>query len=102
MSYLIDAIEQGNQKSAQTNREKLAELVSKDVKCGYQIPLTIEAAKKIKDRVIDSHRTTDQNTFLDMGEKVPKKRLTHDQYFCFSSGKSLNKIIPQGHLPPIL
>ena len=59
MSYLIDAIEQGNQKSAQTNREKLAELVSKDVKCGYHIPLTIKAANKIKDGVIAPYGITE-------------------------------------------
>ena len=45
---------------------------------------------------------TEQTTFLDLGEKVPKNRLTHDQYFWFSSGKYLNKRIPQYHILPLI
>ena len=34
------------------NKEKLADLVSKHVKCGYHMPLIMEYVKKIKDGVI--------------------------------------------------
>ena len=47
-SDLTEAIGRGNHKSAKTSREKLADFVSKDVKCLYKMPLEIEAAKKIK------------------------------------------------------
>ena len=54
------------------SKEKLAEFLSKDVNCGYQMPLTIKVAKKIKDGLIDMYLITEQTTLLDLGEKVPK------------------------------
>ena len=63
---------------------KIADLVSKNVKCGYQMPITIEASNKIKDRVIALYGIIEQNALSDLGEKVPKNQLIHYQYFCFS------------------
>ena len=58
----------------------------KNVKCGYQLPLTIESANKTKDRVIALHKITEQTTSSDLGEKVPKTRLTHDIFFASVQG----------------
>ena len=52
--------------------------------------------------MITPYGITEQTTFLDMGKKVPKNRLTHNKYFWFSSRKHLNKRTPQGQLPPLI
>ena len=63
---------QVNHKSDQMNKRQLTEFVPKDVKCGYHMPLTIKAAKKIKDGVVALYGITKQTTFSDLGKKVPK------------------------------
>ena len=46
-SELQKLIKRGNHKSAQESGEKIAELLSKDVKHGFAIPIPIDTVRKI-------------------------------------------------------
>ena len=63
------------------DKENLFELVSKNVKCGYQMPLTIEAANKTEYGLIAPYGITYQTAFSDLCENFPNNRLTHANFF---------------------
>eukprot|EP00957_Ditylum_brightwellii_P195582 14902757-Ditylum_brightwellii.AAC.1 len=44
-----DVIERGNHNTGKKNEKKLIELVSKGIKCGYQIPVTVGTANNVKE-----------------------------------------------------
>eukprot|EP00957_Ditylum_brightwellii_P196707 14987518-Ditylum_brightwellii.AAC.1 len=66
------------------------------------MPLMLAAAEIIKDGVIAPYSITNQMTFAELGEQAPKQRITHDQSFCYSSSKALNKRIHKDLFPPLI
>ena len=52
------------------------ELVSKDIKFGYQFPISMESAEKIKNGVKSPYDIVDHTKFSEFGERTPRQILT--------------------------
>jgi hypothetical protein len=87
---LEEALVRGNHKSAANRPHELHKLMSSDVKRGYAIPFPRSRAHEIPGLVLIPAGVVAQNTISELGKIVPKVRLTHNQSFCYSSGKSWN------------
>ncbi len=91
MADVDKAIKFGNHKGATNNPVPLQELVEKDVKCNYCIPLHLQKAKLISNLLFAPMNIRHQNTIDKMGKIVNKERLTHDQSHKWGgSGMSVN------------
>jgi hypothetical protein len=85
------AIKFGNHKGTTNNPVLLRELVEKDVKYGYCIPLPLQKAKLIPNLLFAPMNNQHQNTINKMGKIIDKERLTHDQSYKWrGSGTSGN------------
>jgi hypothetical protein len=85
-----DALAFGNHKGAQKKPAQLRTLVEKDVIHGYGLPLPLRNIRTIPGVVIAPMNIASQNTINDLGQIIKKDRLTHDQSFEWSSGRSVN------------
>jgi len=56
----------------------LEKLVQDDIKSDFQVPISIEILKLIKNRVLSPYGIADQSTINELGERVEKNRITHD------------------------
>jgi len=85
-------IERGNHKSAtkSTNQKVLEKAFRKEVEKGWSIPITIKALKRIKNLVVIPLGVADQISINEKGQRIPKKRVTHDASFLSPSGDSVN------------
>jgi len=96
-----EAINFGNHKGATNDPILLCELVEKDVKYGYCIPLPLRKAKQIPQLLFAPMNIQRQNTIDETGKIIDKERLTHDQSYKWSgSGTSVNsRIIKEALMP---
>jgi hypothetical protein len=78
-SDLQEALIFGNHKGASSKPDLLKKLISKDVKCGYSLPIPLESVMQIKWLEMAPINIMAQNTIDKFGRVVPKDRLTHDQ-----------------------
>ena len=86
-----DAIQCGNHKSAHSNSAILFNILSSEVKKGWQLPLPIDKLGKIPaPAVISPMGPANQISIDEEGNQMPKWQLTHDQSFSFTSGLSVN------------
>ena len=78
-----EAINFGNHKGATNDPVLLRELVEKDVKYGYCIPLPLCKAKQIPQLLFTpmNIQRQCQNTINKMGKIIDKERLTHNQSY---------------------
>ncbi len=98
-----EAIAFGNHKGATNNPVLLRELVEKDVKHGYGIPLPLRKAMQIPKLLFTPMYTQHQNTIDKMGKIIDKERLTHDQsYKWHGSGTSVNSRVAKETLMPCM
>lgn len=90
VKVLADAFTFGNHKGAFTKPVLLRNLISKDVKYGYSLPIPLSHVASIPGLVMAPLNIMAQNTINETGKIVPKDRLTHDQSWKWSSGTSVN------------
>ena len=93
------SLSRGNHKSATDNPKLLENLVVDDIKVGFQVPIHISSLKKIKYGVVAHCGIANQLSIDELGERIDKNRLTHDQYFDFSKGNSVNNRLLKKNLP---
>jgi hypothetical protein len=87
---LADPLTFGNHKGPSAKPDLLRNLIGKDVKYGYSIPIPLSCTKMIPGLVMAPMNIMAQNTIDECGKIVPKDRLTHDQSWKWSSGTSVN------------
>ncbi len=98
-----EAINFGNHKGATNDPVLLRELVEKDIKYGYCIPLPLRKAKQIPKLLFAPMNIQRQNTIDETGKIIDKERLTHDQSYKWSgSGTSVNSRIIKETLMPCM
>ena len=95
---LEDAIIRGNHKSAKIEIPTLKNLVNKDVKAAFQLPVPIETVRNTPHACIAPYGLAHQNTINELGEIIDKYRITHDQSFKFSSKTSVNDRVKREEL----
>ncbi len=83
-------IEFVNHKGTSNNPVLLRELVEKDFRYGYCIPLPLQKAKLIPDLLFAPMNIQHQNTIAKTGKIIDKERLTHNQSYKWGSGTSVN------------
>ena len=92
MAELEAQLLRGNHLQATQQPEKLKEKVHFDVKCGFAVPVGKLVVPKIKEAMVQPCNLADQFTLTDTGERVNKKRLTHDLSFWITKmNASINK-----------
>ena len=79
----------GNYLVAAQQQEKLKEKVNIDVKCDFAVPVGKKVVLKIKEAMVQPCNLADQFTLTNTGEKVNKKRLTHDLSFWITEMNAL-------------
>jgi len=91
----------GNHKSASKNLEVLRNIIKDDVERGFALPLPITALHFIPGASLAPLGCARQSSVDDLGNRVVKYRMTHDQTFPCPSNLSLNLRVQHDKLPPI-
>jgi hypothetical protein len=92
----------GNHSSAVKNQAAHKTAIQKDTDRGYSFPLTIECAKQIHHGRIAPTGIASQLGIDEKGELIPKNRLTHDQTVTKGFCPSVNQLIDQTYLTPLV
>ena len=87
---LDSALQRGNHKSASSQQDLLESLIQNDVEHGHQLPVPKDIIKKIKGIVVQPYGIENQFSVNELGERIEKDRLIHDQSFDFSENNSVN------------
>ena len=95
-------LEYGNHKSAEQNPAAQKKAIEKDTARGYSFPLTIACAKQIQHGRIAPTGIASQLGIDEKGELIPKDRLTHDQTMSQGFCPSVNQLIDQTELTPLV
>ena len=97
---LKDALALGNHKGAEKHPSLLRRLVEKDVVHGYGLPFPLNKIQDLPGTVIAPMNIASQHTINDQGQIIEKERLTHDQSWEWSSGRSVNdRVNLEDYLP---
>ena len=100
---LIIGLERGNHKGALNQPKELITLVHKDVTHGYALPINGDTATKINGGAWAPLNIQEQWSINEKGERIMKKRLTHDQSFQgLSSKQSINDRVEKDTLEPLI
>jgi hypothetical protein len=88
----VDAVTFGNQKGALGKPELLKKVFGKDVKYGYTILIPLDRVRLIPGLEMAPlpMNIMPQYTIDELGQIIPKDRLTHDQSWKWSLGTSVN------------
>ena len=93
----------GNHKGAKIQQKLLRQLISKDIEHAFALPITKQTASSIKRGWFAPLNIQTQWTINEQGERVKKRRLTHDQSFKgLESGVSLNEQVLSEELEPLI
>ncbi len=92
--------DQGNHKSLSKFATFINPIISEDIEHGFALPLPIDLLDKLPNSSLAPLGCHKQTTINDLGEIVPKYRLTHDQSFPSPSGLSVNLQVKKELLPP--
>jgi len=95
-------LNRGNHKSAIRNKNTLDDLINKDIKLGFALPLPIQSLFSIPNASRAPLGCQEQENINTNGERIPKFRITHDQTFPGPSGKSVNLRVIKDDLPPCM
>ena len=76
----------------------LRKAVSKEVQKGWLLPVTIESLTKIKGLSLIPLGIANQDTIDEHGNRIPKKRVTHNASFLAPSGLLVNKMVIESQL----
>jgi hypothetical protein len=90
---LDDAIKYGNHKSAIKQKVHLLKELESEVTQGWQLPLALEAIRKLPEVIVAPLGMVLQSSIDENGTKIEKRRMTHDQSMAFSSKMPINKRI---------
>jgi hypothetical protein len=103
-AMLEKSIERGNHKSALSDEERphVTKLMSQDVELGYGIPLTVDCISKIQGAEVYPVGCQNQQTIDEIGNVIPKKRVTHDLSFNRRKGKSVNQRVREEEIPGVM
>jgi len=90
-------LDRGNHKSAKSdeNAPALMKAFDKEVSRGWLLPITIESLTKIKKLSIIPLGVATQSSIDEFGNRIPKKRVTHDASFPAPSGNSVNNSVQE-------
>jgi hypothetical protein len=72
VNNLNDVLTFGNHKGASANPELLLKLISKDIKYGYSIPITLDSVKLILSLEMAPMNIMTQNTINKFRQVIPK------------------------------
>lgn len=72
----------GNHKSASESRERIRQLLRKDVEHGFALPLPTEKVTSLEGLLVQPIGMVEQMSINEEGGRTPKRRLTHDSSFC--------------------
>ncbi len=98
----LEFIARGNHKSAITHHNVLRSIIDKEVKQGWMIPIPLHYVNEIPNSELAPVGIDNKQYKLQAdGTKVPKYRLTHDQTFEASVGKSVNNRTQRNKLDPL-
>jgi len=97
MEDLQSMLQRGNHKSAQSieNAAAVSKAFEKEVSRGWLLPITIESLTKINKLSIIPLGVATQATIDEFGNRIPKKRVTHDASFQAPSGHSINDLVQE-------
>ena len=96
-------LQRGNHKGAVNQDDDLQSLLNKDVTHAYALPISEDTATKIEGGAWAPLNIQNQWTINENGERIRKKRLTHDQSFQgLSSEKSINERVDKDTLEPLI
>jgi hypothetical protein len=84
------ALAYGNHKGAVKAPDKLFDLLDDDVTHGFNMPLPLSMVRKIPGLLMSPMNIARQNTIDELGNIVPKDRLTHDHSMEFQPQSSVN------------
>ena len=90
MSDLEESTERGNHKSARGNHDELVNVVSKAIKFGCQLKVSIETIRKVNHACIQPCGIAFQSTVDEKGSVYLKTLLIHDQSWKWKWGTSVN------------
>ena len=90
-------LDRGNHKSAtsEENAPALLKAFDKEVSRGWLLPVTIESLTKIKKLSVIPLGVATQSSIDEFGNRIPKKRVTHDASFPSPSGNSVNNAVQE-------
>jgi hypothetical protein len=91
--------ERGNHKSAQKNKATLDKIIQEDVEIGFALPLPTQLLHLIPNASLAPLGCQEQETINELGEKIPRFRMTHDQLFPGPSSISVNLRVIEDDLP---
>ncbi len=92
----------GNHKSVDKYSDKLEDMILDEITRGFALPLPIEILHLIPNASLAPLGCQLQETINEIGEKIPKFRMTHDQSFPGPSGNSVNNRVIKELLPPCM
>jgi hypothetical protein len=95
-------LHRGNHKSTDKNQPKVRELLNEDVTHGYSLILPVSCLPHLKNASIAPLGLQKQDTINELGERVTKWRMTHDQTFPGESGLSVNRRTDMTALQPCM
>ena len=96
-------LERGNHKGALNQSKDLQALLHKDVIHGYALPIHKTTATKIMGGAWAPLNIQEQWSINERGERIKKKRLTHDQSFPgLASEQSINNMVTTDALEPLI
>ena len=103
MIDLDDALAFGNHKGAVNNPDLFQSMMDKEVEHGWALPIPREKIKDLGHKIILSPMNIiEQMTINEKGEKVPKKRITHNQSMVFGSESSINSRLISEELQDVM
>ncbi len=82
--------QRSNHKSAQKHHNILDKIINEDIEKGFALPLPINILYDILNALLAPLRCIEQDTINELGERIPKFRMTHDQSFLGPSSLSVN------------
>ena len=101
---LTRQLDKGNHKSALTKeaKEHVDKAMLSDISLGYGIPLSIDCIRKLKHAEVYPVGLQHQRTINELGQIIPKKRMSHDLSNRKNEGKSINQRVIEENLPSVL
>ena len=70
--------------------ELLESQAQADVAAGFQLPIPMKIIQKVIGAILQPCGIVNQFAINELGERIEKRHLTHDQTFDYSEGNSVN------------
>ena len=96
------ALDHGNHKSATCNSEVYIKNTTKEITNGFQFPIEVNDAIKLKGVRTSPLEVVEQDKLNDKGSRLHKFLLCHDEYFDFTIRNSVDRLLIKDNLSPLL